>query len=167
MTGSEKLMACVGCGVLVPDTDGPTHEYIGAPPGCWAIFGEVLAKEYGEYGYPPVHRLTVDAYAVQHPGTPSRKSIRSVAVHLISLYLMLEHGVALEKATRAIQRAVSHGGEFVWLEPPAAVVGWMTVIDVNRAQDLAEHERLVRQWAQETWAAWAQHHDQIRTWASL
>ena len=73
---------CAGCGALVPVTDGPTHPYIGASPGCWAIYGEVLAREYGEYAYPPVHRLTVDAYAAQHPGVPSRRSIQSVAIHL-------------------------------------------------------------------------------------
>src|SRR5436190_1879442 len=40
---------CIGCGVLTPDADGPTHPYLGASPGCWAVYGEVLAREYGEY----------------------------------------------------------------------------------------------------------------------
>ncbi len=157
---------CIGCGALVPDTDGPTHAYIGASPGCWAIYGEVLAKEYGEYGYPAVHRLTVDAYAVQHPGTPSRRSIQSVAVHLISLYLVLERGYESAKATWVMQRVVSHSEHFVWLEPPSSM-GAMTVVDVNRAKDLAEHERLVQEWARASWEAWSQHREQVERWASL
>ena len=86
------IVLCPDCGALTPDVDGPTHPYVGASVGCWAMYGEVLAKEYGEYRYPSVHRLTVDAYSVQHPGTPSRRSIQSVAVHLVSLYLVLERG---------------------------------------------------------------------------
>jgi hypothetical protein len=57
---------------LVKNKPGKPHKYIGAVAGCWEIYGEILAKEYGEYGYPELtHRLTVDTYAVQHPGTPS------------------------------------------------------------------------------------------------
>ncbi|MCP4537043.1 MAG: hypothetical protein GY832_07835 [Chloroflexi bacterium] len=164
--GSEKLIKCVGCGALVPDIDGPTHAYIGALPGCWAIFGEILAKEYGEYGYPKVHRLTVDAYAVQHPGTPSRKSIQSVVVHLLGLYFVLERGYESQKATWVLQRATSHRENFVWLQPPTSM-GTMTVIDVNRAKDLAEHEQLVKEWARASWEAWSQHHEQVEKWASL
>ena len=83
---------CAGFGTLVPDTEGPTLPYIGASPGCWAIFGEVLARECAEYAYPPVHRLTVDAYAAQHPGVPSRSSMQSVAIQVIGLHLILERG---------------------------------------------------------------------------
>ena len=69
----EKItrIACTGCGALVPDTPGPTHRYIGASPQCWALFGEVLAREYSDFRYASVHQLTVDSYAAQHPGTPS------------------------------------------------------------------------------------------------
>lgn len=81
-----NLRPCVGCGALVPEIEGPTHRYLGAPPGCWAVYGEVLEKEYGDCSrYALNHRLTVDA--AQHPGVPSPQSIQSVAVHLIRLYL--------------------------------------------------------------------------------
>ena len=165
MAEPEKLIACIGCGAPVPDSHGPTHPYIGASPGCWAVFGEVLAKEYGEYGYPAVHRLTVDTYAVQHPGTPSRQSIQSVAVHLIGLYLALERGREPHVITEALGRAVQRGrSEFVWLEPPASQ-GSVTVLDIVRAGDLAEHQALVGHWARLVWAAWAAHHATVRSWA--
>lgn len=63
--GASMVIACIGCGALVPDSDGPTLRYPdAASPGCWAVFGEILAREYGEFGYPDVHHLTVDAYCV-------------------------------------------------------------------------------------------------------
>ena len=112
-------LPCPGCGALTPDVDGPVHPYLGASAGCWTVYGEVLAKEYVDYRYPSVHRLTVDAYSVQHPGTPSRRAIQSVAVHLVSLYLVLERGFSSEKATAGIRRALEHRKQFVWLDPPS------------------------------------------------
>jgi hypothetical protein len=54
-------------------------------------YTEKLAREYGGNDYhQPIHRLKVDGYAVQHPGKPVRQAIQSVAVHLISLYYVLE-----------------------------------------------------------------------------
>jgi hypothetical protein len=156
---------CSGCHALVPDVDGATHPYIGASPGCWAIFGEVLAKEYGEYHYPAVHRLTVDTYAAQHPGTPARRSIQSVAIHLISLHLLLERDFTSPQATEAIREALQRQARFVWLEPPPTM-GSITVLDVRGASDVAEHQRLVWQWARSVWAAWSPHHGTIRKWAT-
>ncbi len=163
---SNNLIACIGCGALVPDTAGLTHSYIGALPGCWAIFGEVLAKEYGEYNYPAIHRMTVDTYAAQHPGVPSRHSIQSVAIHLISLHLMLERGFAAEQATKAIRLALQQRTRFVWLAPPPPL-GALTVLDVRQAKTLPQHEAIVTRWAKSVWQAWQPHHATIHQWAAL
>jgi len=161
-----KLIPCIGCGALVPDVDGPTHKYIGASPGCWAIFGEVLAKEYTDFArYAPIHRLSVDVYAVQHPGTPSRQSIQSVAVHLVGLYAALECGLDFAQATDAIRRALKWREEFVWLDPPAPM-NWLTILDAAKARDLAEHESVVRRWAESVWEAWSPHHATVHRWAA-
>ena len=170
---SESLVQCVGCGALVADTDGATHKYLGASAGCWAVFGKVLAQEF-EFAkdaveknhYGAMHRLTVDAYCVQHPGVPSRRTIQSAAVHLISLYSVLERGYSAEKALWVMRRAGSHSERFFWLEPPT-FMGATTVIDVSRANNLPEHEKLVEEWARASWEAWSQHHEQIRRWGSL
>lgn len=166
MSTASRLSPCPGCGALFADGDGPTHAYIGASPGCWALFGEILAKEYGEYRYPDVHRLTVDTYAVQHPGAPSPQSIQSVAVHLISLHLVLEKGLNTQRATKALQRAVAESKHFVWLTPPPST-GNMTIQDVAKAQTLAEHVDLVERWARTVWRAWSDHHATVRRWAAL
>ncbi|MFQ3684916.1 DUF5946 family protein [Roseiflexus sp.] len=153
-----KLIKCPGCGALVKAIHGEPHKYIGASVGCWEIYGEILAKEYGEYGYPEtVHRLTVDTYAVQHPGKPSRQSIQSVNTHLISLYLVLERGLEGTAATQAMTKVLQYANEFVWLEPPVPN-GQMTVLDVVRARDFSEHQELVHTWARDVWMAWSAYH---------
>lgn len=165
MTDSGGTIRCPGCGLRVADSDGPTHPYIGAAPGCWALYGEVLAREYGELRYPEVHRLTVDAYAAQHPGVPSRRSIQSVAVHLVSLHLVLERGFDGRRATEAIRRVLAARPRLAWLDPPPRL-GGSTVADVLGADTPADHERRVRLWADDVWAAWVPHHATVRGWAA-
>lgn len=160
------IVSCPGCGALTPDRDGPVHPYLGASAGCWADYGEVLAKEYSEFRYPSVHRLTVDAYSVQHPGTPSRRAIQSVTVHLVSLYLVLERGFSSEKATAGIRRVLEHRKRFVWLDLPSPI-GSLTILDVRNATDFAQHERTVKRWAESVWQAWSPHHETVQRWAGL
>ena len=163
---SAKLLPCFSCGALVPETDGPSHEYMLSSPGCWAVYGRLLARDYGEYNYPPVHRLVVDTYAVQHPGKPVRRAIQSVAVHLIGLYLSLEKGIEPRQVTEAIGRATRFSDGFVWLEPPPRP-GRLTVVDVVATRTLEEYDRLGREWASSAWESWAAHHARIREWAQL
>lgn len=156
---------CVGCGALFPEGDGPVHRYMDSSPGCWAAFGEVLAREYGDPVYGKVHRLTVDAYAAQHSGRESPQTVQSVAVHLISLSLVLERGVDARRATSAIRAAASRKGAFRWLPPPSPP-GDLTVADVVRARNAGEHVAAVEAWARTVWLAWSCHHDTVRAWTS-
>ena len=149
---SAETEPCAGCGAIVLRSDGPTHEYIGASPGCWAIFGEVSARG------PATDQLRVDAYAAQHPGVPSRRSIQSVAVHLISLCLQLEHGATPARAREGIVAALDIAYRFVWLDPPL-FEGALTIVDVAAGAD-------VRAWAESVWRAWAPHHHTVRAWLS-
>jgi hypothetical protein len=166
MPGTSTQIACVGCGALVPDADVPAHRYAGASPGCWAIFGEILSREYSDIRYARVHHLTVNAYAAQHPGTPSPRSITSAAVHLIGLHLILDRAYDPVRATRAMQRAASRKTAFRWLPPPVSL-GEMTVLDVRGVEDPPEYARCVEQWTRSVWAAWAPHHATVRAWAAL
>ena len=157
---------CFGCGAIVPDEDGPTHRYLGASPGCWRLYGKVLGREYEDYtGFAPVHRLTVDAYAAQHPGTPSPQSIGSVGVHLVRLHLQLERGLPHDRANDAMLDISSRlKKDFVWLNPPEQL-GDVTVLDVLDARDPEEHMERVRGWGASVWEAWAPHHETVRRWA--
>jgi len=110
-----------------------------------------------------VHRLTVDAYAVQHPGKPSPQTIQSIAVHLIGLYASLRLQLPPPTVTAAIKRAADKG-HFQWLVPPPRL-GELTVADVLPATSPEEHASLVGRWAEAAWAAWEPHHVQVKEWA--
>lgn len=158
----SNQIKCYGCGALVEDTMGATHEYIGAVAGCWAIFGEILAKEFNNPAYfYPAHRLTVDAYAIQHPGVPGRKSIQSVHVHLAGLYLTLEKNLDIQKTPKVMSALTEQSESFVWLEPPVPN-GTITVLDVVKAESAKEHQEIVRKWAEDIWNAWKAHHEKIK-----
>jgi hypothetical protein len=154
---------CWGCGAIVPTTVFPGHQYLGASSGCWAVYGTVLAREYGEWHMPAIHRLTVDTYSAQHPGTPSRRCIQSVAGHLIGLFVVLELGWSPALATQAIGKAVKGSERFFWLEPPKSW-GELTIADVAKTITFAQHEQIVRQWAQSVWEAWRFHHSTVQNW---
>lgn len=167
---STELRPCPGCGALVPDTDGPTHRYIGASPGCWAVYGKLSEKETGDFRYMRYHQMTVDAYCAQHPGEPSPQAIRSVAVHLVGLHLQLvEREPSTEGLYAARQRVASLGKkgklDLVWLEPPASL-GEVTVLDVLEAEDPAEYAKRAREWARVVWEAWSDYHETARRWAA-
>ena len=158
-------MACIGCQAQVPDSDGPTHAYVGASPGCWAIFGEVRAREYSLPGYAAVgHRLTTDAYMVQHPSVEGRQSTQSVWVHLVGLYLVLEGGLSQEAATAATTKLLARDPVLQVAQPPADP-GALTIVDVVAAQDAAAHVATVQRWADVVWQSWAVAHQQVRALA--
>lgn len=162
MTPPARTSRCPGCGLVLPAGVGRTHPYIGASPACWALYGEVLAREYSDRDYARLHQLTVDTYAVQHPGVPERRSIQSVALHLVTLYLVLEAG-ADPREGRKVHKRLAGRALFDWLEPPKPN-GRITVADVLEARTPAEHEDLVEAWARDVWAAWAPHHPTVRGW---
>ncbi|HEY6348960.1 MAG TPA: DUF5946 family protein [Candidatus Angelobacter sp.] len=158
------LLPCPGCGGSFPTVEGPTHRYLESSPGCWAAYGEVLAREYSDPAYARLHRLTVDAYSVQHPGRPGPQTIQSAAGHLVGLYLVLERGRSAAEATKAIGLLTRRKGQYVWLAPPNSM-GAVTVANVQSAKSLAEHLGWVRKWAESAWKAWTAHHDTVRMWA--
>ena len=161
MTAST-LIHCLGCGALVPDIEGSTHEYMLSTPGCWSLFNQVAVQQY-EIASFDLRRLAVDAYAVQHPGTTDRRAVQSVAVHLISLYFVLERGLTPTEATDKMRQALLDKSRFVWLRLPQSM-GEITVVDVISVTDPVEHEALIKRWARSAWEAWSVHHAQIRKW---
>lgn len=155
---------CPSCGGLFPDVEGPTHRYMDSSPGCWAAYGSVLAREYESDALADVHRLSVDAYAAQHPGAPSSQSMKSVGVHLIRLCLTVERGFDVRESNRVMVAVSKVKGDFGWLDPPASL-GDLTVADVVGAGGDDEHRAAVAAWARSVWEAWAPHHDTVREWA--
>jgi hypothetical protein len=153
----SRTTACVGCGALVPNIDGPTHRYIDASPGCWAIYTEFAAA-----GVPasPLSALAVDAYAVQHPGVPGPQSTPSVWIHLIALQLSLERGWRTDQLMRIRAAAADAFDRWPWLEPPRSI-GPVTVVDA--AARGASDASVVDEWVRGAWDAWRDHHPAVRS----
>jgi hypothetical protein len=109
-----------------------------------------------------VHRMTVDAYCAQHPGKPERRSIQSINVHLVGLYLTVERKLAGDFARSIIGRmTVDQAVKFEWLNPPAKL-GDVCVGDVIAATCANSHRALVTRWAESVWQAWSPCHRHIR-----
>jgi hypothetical protein len=162
-------MRCIGCGGDVPDTEGPTHAYMQASPGCWQVFGELGVRRVA--GAPGSATFQVDAYAVQHPGGAEhdRRQRQSVAVHLIALCLLHEAALlpadAIPVRRHALEVVLPRFGLADWpyLAPPAPYPS-VTVVDVHDATD-AKYAAVLERWLHEAWQAWADHHATVRAWA--
>ena len=162
---------CIGCGAHFPQAQshefqGPVHDYMDSSPACWYAYGQVLAREYENPGLFAVHRLSVDSYAVQHPGGDSRQAIQSVGVHLARLCLFLERGLTPEDANAAMLRVGKIKDQMIQLQRPRNL-GDITVAQILDAQTENDHLRLVHQWAEASWQAWSDHHDIVRRWVDM
>lgn len=156
---------CPGCGIDLP---GPSRErppHGGAAPGCWALYGDLIAREYGEWGNPPIHRLTTNTYFAQHPDpVESRRAISVLAGHLLGLHLWLDRGIEPRRIGGELGRVVARPADFRWLEPPPPG-GAITILDVRGADDLRDHATRVERWARSVWESWSDHHETVRRWA--
>ena len=163
MAGQAEIAVCPGCGSRLPAVEGPVHAYMTSSPACWAAFNAVMAREYSDPGLMAVHRLSVDAWAVQHPGDGSRRAIQSVGLHLARLMVQIERGLEGEAANAAMLDFAARKGDLPELPPRASYA--MTVADVVDAEAPDAHSAAVRRWAGSVWAAWSDQHDFIRGWA--
>ena len=135
-----------------------------ASPGCWAAYGEVLAREYSDPDLSDIHRLSVDAYAAQHPGQPSPQSMKSVGVHLMRLFLTVERGFDVRESNRIMVAVSKVKDRFGWLEPPPSL-GDLTVRHVVGTASADDHRVAVREWSHSVWVAWEPHHTTVAEWA--
>ncbi len=151
---------CEGCGAMVPDVTWPSHRYVGASPGCWAIYAEVAGGGLLPPLPSPYGALVVDAYMAQHPGVPGPQSTQSVWVHLIALQSVLEGGWPTSQLVRIRKSVGEVFPDLPWLEPPA-FLGEVTFPDLDAASE-GPLDELAARWIDGVWAAWAAHHEAIR-----
>ncbi len=152
-----EFETCLWCRLESEKSNGSTHRYLESSPGCWASYGEILAKEYSGEEYFRVHELTVDAYALQHPGIQSLQTMSSVNVHLASLYRYFKQGVSENRLSLVKKAIVVKKNDFEWLEPPKDLKA-VTSIDVLKAKSAAEHCELIEIWAKYVFEQWKDHH---------
>jgi Family of unknown function (DUF5946) len=169
----NPLETCVGCGAILPVLEGPVHRYMTSSPACWETFNSLNDPER-PLEFAPFNALTVDAYAVQHPGVPSsQQAINSVAVHLMTLHGILEKNFKPDQAMWLRQRpsqslgrpgSVDRHSRFHWLTPPS-FANCLTVADVAVGKTPHERSRLVEAWVRDVWKVWSEiHGDQVATW---
>jgi hypothetical protein len=110
-----------------------------------------------------MHRLTVDAYSLQHPAEYMR-SAKSYAAHLTGIYAALERSDAAD-TNRAVQQWLNGAKAFSRPgNPPPRHRGALTVAHAHEAADSGEHARRVREWALSVWEAWHAYHHLARRW---
>lgn len=132
-------------------------------PACWAAFNAVIAREFADPALMEVHRLSVDAWAVQHPGDGSRRAIQSVGLHLARLWVQLDQGLSGEAANAAMLDFARRKADLP--ELPARPAYALTVADVVDAVAPSAHRAAVRRWAEATWADWSDQQQLIQSWA--
>ena len=157
------LEPCIGCGGLFPPFDGPTHDYMESSTGCWRVFGDLLAAEYSASDLLPVHRLSVDTFAVQHPGGASRQAIQSVGLHLARLYIQLEHPRPPKETNEVMRQFAGRKASLTRLTPPQKFS--MTLADVAPFIGAPSHASKIEEWARAAWNDWRAAHDYIKRWA--
>jgi hypothetical protein len=142
--------ACEDCGAAVA----------GGKAGCLKLFEEILAREFSDYRYGRIHRLTVDSYSLQHPDKYMRSG-KSFAAHLTGMCAALEYEDA-PALNQLVQKWLSTNPQIVKPVQLPAQRGNLTIAYVHSASDADEHIKRVREWAQDVWEEWAEHHDLAR-----
>lgn len=155
------METCSSCGAETPlSPTGVTHAYLDASPGCWARYGEVLAREYSDPKCFSVHALTVDAYALQHPGQESPKTVNSLNLHLTSLYAYYRKDVELHELSNLKSLLVNFKNQFRWLPPPKDL-GVITVNEIWSVNTALQHRERVLEWGETVLDCWREHHGYI------
>ena len=165
MTAHLAQKVCPSCGGHFAEAGGETHPYMLSSAGCWAQFGQVLAREYSEPQLRATHRLSVDAYAVQHPGSTERRAIQSVGLHLARLKIQLDRSLPPRETNDVMLGLSKFKNSLPYLKPPTSF--GITVADIPLDTSLESHSAAVREWASDAWSTWKAHHEFIRTWAKM
>jgi hypothetical protein len=153
---------CPGCSAELPRVSGPTHRYIGASPACWRIFSNLLNAGEPPLAPAPTNALIGDAYAAQHPGTPSDQAIQSVAVHLLVLHGVFVRGVSPSSALWVRRRGLRDKGKprrgrCRWLDPPSFESSQNVSYIAAGPDPVARAER-VREYVEGVWTVWEAEH---------
>jgi len=81
------LLPCPGCGALYPPSDAPTHRYLGASAGCFALFSWYMVANPEASGMLAESRIPEAAVAV-----PPASAEPSLAVLIGDAYGVQHHG---------------------------------------------------------------------------
>ena len=155
MAASPSPSPCPSCGA----------PGVGGLEGCLSLFGTLGAREFEDPAYFGAHRLTVDAYCLQHPEL-YMKSTKSAAAHLAAMCWTMEHRRERHMPA-ALKRWVEGPRTYSPVEaPPPARRGELTLLSLVDAASPADYDRRALAWASSAWNAWAIHWPQARQWVA-
>lgn len=143
---------CTGCGWVAA----------GGTAGCQARVEELWARDFGDVRYFRVHRMAVDAYALQHAERYCA-SAKSLAAHLGGLCCAFEHGDDAS-ALPALQRWLNGTVPLEKPEPLPSFRGALTIGDLEGAEAPAAYAQAVERWARATWGAYEALQPLARMW---
>jgi uncharacterized protein DUF5946 len=144
---------CPSCRARLPEAPGDI--------GCQALVEQLWTREFGDFRYARLHRLSVDAYCVQHPDRYCA-SAKSLAAHLCGLCCHFEHG-GHPAVYRALQRWLDGARELAKPELPESR-GELTLLEPCAAQDPDSYASAVERWARSVWDAHAPVQPVARKW---
>ena len=135
--------------------------------GCNALFQDVVGREFSRPELFQVHRLTVDAYSLQHPDR-YMESAKSAVAHLTGMCWAME-GEDDPSVSVALSRFLDGNPIFSRPEPSPQPGrrGTLTILDIHSAPESVAQIQLVREWALSAWESWAEHHDKAREWMKM
>lgn len=138
---------------------------VGGLEGCLSLFGTLGAREFEDPAYFAAHRLTVDAYCLQHPDQ-YMKSSKSAAAHLAAMCWTMENRRERHMPA-ALKRWVDGPRVFTRVvPPPPGQRGVLTLLSLADAADAADYEVRAFAWATSAWNAWSAHWPQARRWTA-
>ena len=155
MSRSPSRPPCPSCGA----------PGVGGLEGCLSLLGTLGAREFEDPAYFAAHRLTVDAYCLQHPDQ-YMKSTKSAAAHLAAMCWTME--LRRERhMPAALKQRVDGPRTYTRVEPPPPTQrGELTLLSLVGAADAADYEARALEWATSAWNAWAMHWPQARQWVA-
>lgn len=151
---------------MLATTATAIHPYMTSSPGCWERFGLILAEQYNPARM-PFHQLTVDAYAASHPGLPGStakdpRSIQSVAIHLMTLCLFVEHDTDPVHGPKLHRLMVERPAFTQLAAPDFAERLNVSDMTLGASDELAREQAWA--WARDVWDAHRANHDTVRAW---
>jgi hypothetical protein len=158
MSEDSAESRCPGCGLTMPGGNTTAYDgYFNASNECWSLFTEVIEREFSNAVlFGQVHHLTVEAYAVQHPG--GAHPDKSIDIHLAGLYLMIERNVAPSAVAPYMQKLAERVRDWPHFDAPDSNAWTQTIFDVAMADD---HVAAVREWSAGVWEVWSAQRDLV------
>ncbi len=133
----------------------------GGAAACRAIRDQLLTREYEQVLYALRHRMSVDAYCLQHPDDYCT-SAKSLAAHLCGLCIAFEHANN-PAILRGLQQWLSTNPKLHKPELPAGR-GALTIAVICGLDDPAAYSRAIEAWARSVWDAYYHLHGIARDW---